>query len=163
VCYYPEHWQESCWEEDAQRMSAMGIRYVRIGEFAWSRIEPRPGQFEWEWLDRAIAILASQALSIILGTPTACPPKWLVDQHPEILAVAENGQVRGFGSIVFRVLLTAANRGVSSPRSRSDMDPIRLSSRGKRTTNTVATIRSLVTPQRQKPLFVIGCTTNTAP
>jgi beta-galactosidase len=98
VCYYPEHWQESCWEEDAQRMSAMGIRYVRIGEFAWGRIEPRPGQFEWEWLDRAIAILASQGLSIILGTPTACPPKWLVDQHPEILAVAENGQVRGFGS-----------------------------------------------------------------
>ena len=98
VCYYPEHWPESHWEEDARRMAALGIRYVRIGEFAWSRIEPRPGKFEWAWLDRAIDTLASEDLRIIMGTPTACPPKWLVDRHPEMLAVDEHGRARGFGS-----------------------------------------------------------------
>ena len=25
VCYYPEHWPESWWEDDARRMAAIGI------------------------------------------------------------------------------------------------------------------------------------------
>lgn len=98
VCYYPEHWPETCWREDAQRMAAMGIRYVRIGEFAWSRLEPRSGHFDWQWLDKSIETLAGQGLKIILGTPTACPPKWLVDRHPEILAIDPDGRTRRFGS-----------------------------------------------------------------
>ena len=98
VCYYPEQWDPSRWQEDAARMAALGIRLVRIGEFAWSRIEPEPGRFEWEWLDRAIATLASAGLQVVLGTPTACPPKWLVDSYPDILAVGADGHPRGFGS-----------------------------------------------------------------
>ena len=98
VCYYPEHWPEANWTDDARRMRAAGIRYVRIGEFAWSRIEPRPGEFDWAWLDRAIDVLAEAKLRIVLGTPTACPPKWLVDAYPEILAVDADGRPRGFGS-----------------------------------------------------------------
>jgi beta-galactosidase GanA len=43
VCYYPEHWPESTWEDDARRMKALGIEQVQIAEFAWSRIEPTPG------------------------------------------------------------------------------------------------------------------------
>jgi beta-galactosidase len=39
-------------------MQALGIKQVRIGEFAWSRIEPSPGDLRWDWLDRAIEVLA---------------------------------------------------------------------------------------------------------
>lgn len=46
VCYYPEQWPQELWAEDARRMAELGIRYVRIGEFAWSRIEPMPGEFQ---------------------------------------------------------------------------------------------------------------------
>jgi len=98
VCYYPEHWSEAMWEDDAQRMKALGIRQVRIGEFAWSRIEPTPGQYQWAWLDRAIAVLAAAGLEVVMCTPTATPPKWLIDQHPEILPVDAHGRPRGFGS-----------------------------------------------------------------
>jgi beta-galactosidase len=49
VCYYPEHWPESWWVEDAAAMREFGIAYVRIGEFAWSRMEPRPGVYDWGW------------------------------------------------------------------------------------------------------------------
>lgn len=98
VCYYPEHWPESGWADDAQRMAAMGIRYVRIAEFAWSRIEPSPGEFQWGWLDRAIATLADAGLKIVMCTPTATPPKWLVDADPAMLAVDAQGQARRFGS-----------------------------------------------------------------
>ena len=57
VCYYPEHWPEADWAEDARRMVDLGIRYVRIGEFAWSRIEPERDLYDWGWLDRAVAYL----------------------------------------------------------------------------------------------------------
>ena len=43
VCYYPEHWPEAQWAEDAARMARLGLTWVRIGEFAWSRMEPEPG------------------------------------------------------------------------------------------------------------------------
>ncbi len=98
VCYYPEHWPEGTWQKDAERMKAMGIRTVRIGEFAWSRLEETPGQLEFGWLERAINVLHDAGLEIVLGTPTATPPRWMLDKHPDMLAVDEHGQARGFGS-----------------------------------------------------------------
>jgi beta-galactosidase len=98
VCYYPEHWPEALWAEDARRMVEAGLSRVRIGEFAWSRIEPDPGRFDWGWLDRAINVLHGAGLGIILGTPTATPPKWLVDAMPDMVAIDRQGQPRKFGS-----------------------------------------------------------------
>lgn len=58
-------------------MVAMGLSVVRIGEFAWSRIEPEPGAFDWGWLDRAIDTLHRHGLQVVLGTPTAtCRSGW---------------------------------------------------------------------------------------
>lgn len=98
VCYYPEHWPESWWEQDARRMREIGIEFVRIGEFAWSRYEPERGKFDWGWLDRAMDVLRKAGLKIVLGTPTCTPPKWLVDDDPEMIPVDEEGRPRGFGS-----------------------------------------------------------------
>ena len=99
VCYYPEHWPTTDWAEDAAQMAALGLRYVRIGEFAWSRLEPQPGVFNFAWLDEAISTLADAGLQVVLCTPTATPPKWLVDAHPEMLPVEPaTGAMRGFGS-----------------------------------------------------------------
>lgn len=99
VCYYPEHWSEDLWQSDAADMKALGLTYVRIGEFAWSRIEPARGEFSFDWLDKAINILAESGLKIVFGTPTATPPKWLIDEHPDILPVdPSTGATRGFGS-----------------------------------------------------------------
>ncbi len=98
TCYYPEHWPESCWAEDARRMAANGLKQVRIGEFAWSRIEPESGRMDWGWLDRAIDTLHAAGLEVILGTPTATPPKWLIDTMPDMIAIDEQGRPRGFGS-----------------------------------------------------------------
>ena len=98
VCYYPEHWPESVWPDDARRMRELGISVVRVGEFAWSRLEPERDRFEFEWLQRALDTLHAEGLEVVLGTPTATPPKWLVDQHPSILANDERGNPKGFGS-----------------------------------------------------------------
>ena len=98
VCYYPEHWPEEIWAEDAARMVDAGLKWVRIGEFAWSRLEPTPGAYDWGWLDRAVETLGEAGLKIIMGTPTATPPRWMVDRHPSMLAVDAEGRPRGFGS-----------------------------------------------------------------
>ncbi len=98
VCYYPEHWPEAVWAEDAARMIEAGLRWVRIGEFAWSRMEPSPGDLQFDWLDRAIDTLGAAGLKVVLGTPTATPPRWMLDKHPDMLAVDAQGQVRKFGS-----------------------------------------------------------------
>lgn len=98
VCYYPEQWPETLWEQDAAEMVATGIEWVRIGEFAWSRYEPDPGEYDWDWLRKSLDILGNAGLKVVLGTPTATPPKWLMDKHPDIIALDENGKPRGFGS-----------------------------------------------------------------
>ena len=98
VCYYPEHWPRERWRGDAEHMRSIGITVVRIGEFAWSQLEPAQGDYRFAWLVEAIDTLHAAGLEVVVGTPTACPPKWLVDQHPEILPVGEDGRVRGFGS-----------------------------------------------------------------
>ncbi|TDQ64388.1 beta-galactosidase [Maritalea mobilis] len=98
VCYYPEQWPSHMWASDAQRMAELGLTWVRIGEFAWSKIEPKPDQLEWAWLDQAIDTLANAGLKIVLGTPTATPPRWMLTKHPDMLAVDAEGRPRKFGS-----------------------------------------------------------------
>lgn len=98
VCYYPEHWPESEWKDHAAQMVQMGLSYVRIGEFAWSRLEPNPGEYTFDWLGRALDVLAGAGLKVVLGTPTATPPKWLVDSMPDMVAIDADGHKRGFGS-----------------------------------------------------------------
>ncbi len=98
TCYYPEHWPPEVWTEDARRMVEAGLTWVRIGEFAWSRIEPSAGNLNWQWLDQAIKVLGQAGLKVVLGTPTATPPKWVLDKHPDMLAVDEQGRPRKFGS-----------------------------------------------------------------
>lgn len=92
IDYYPEHWDRSMWEEDARRMEALGTHVVRIGEFAWSRLEPRDGQFDFEWLDDAIEVLSRHRMKIILGTPTNCAPVWLYHNHPDTLRWGPDGK-----------------------------------------------------------------------
>ena len=87
-------------------MADLGLDYVRIGEFAWSRLEPNPGQLEFNWFDNAIECLANAGLKVVLGTPTATPPKWLIDQCPDILPVdPDTGQTRGFAHAVTMIFL----------------------------------------------------------
>ncbi len=98
VCYYPEHWPEEIWPDDARRMKDAGLTWVRIGEFAWSRLEPEPGHYSFDWLDRAIETLGTAGLLVVLGTPTATPPRWMIDRFPDMLAVDAQGRPRKFGS-----------------------------------------------------------------
>jgi beta-galactosidase len=79
-------------------MADAGLSLVRMGEFAWVELEPEAGRFRLEWLDEAIGIFAAQGLEVVLGTPTAAPPIWLVRDHPDVLPLAGDGRRVGFGT-----------------------------------------------------------------
>jgi beta-galactosidase len=98
TCYYPEHVPEQRWARDAARMRDIGLSTVRIGEFAWSRLEPRSGHYCFDWIERAIDTLHAEGLRVVLGTPTAAPPRWLVDIMPDMVALDASGRPRRFGS-----------------------------------------------------------------
>ena len=98
TCYYPEHWPQEQWQEDARRMVELGLTWVRLGEFSWGVIEPQPEKLQWQWLDKAIEVLGKAGLKIILGTPTATPPRWMLKRHADMLALDVEGKVRKFGS-----------------------------------------------------------------
>jgi beta-galactosidase len=98
AAYYPEHWPEERWDEDIRLMQEAGLTVIRMAEFAWSTMEPEPGRFNFSWLERAIEKLAAAGIVTVLGTPSAGPPAWLVAEHPDLMAVEENGRRVQFGN-----------------------------------------------------------------
>ncbi len=95
--WYPEQWPEERWAVDLAMMRQAGFNTVRIGEFAWSRMEPAPGRYDFAWLDRAIDTAAAHGMMVVLGTPTAAPPAWLTQAWPDTLRVDEDGKRAGHG------------------------------------------------------------------
>ena len=95
--YYPEHWPEERWPKDALLMKDAGFNVVRLAEFAWSKLEPSEGKYDFGWLDRAIEILSAQEIEIVLGTPTASPPPWLMSKQDDLFLVEQNGVRQTYG------------------------------------------------------------------
>ena len=106
--YCPEHWvfpfdgtaeePESRWEQDAQLMAHAGMNVVRMGEFSWGLCEREEGKYDFAWLRRAMDAFGKHGVKTVLGTPTAGPPLWLSQAHPEILPLDENGLPRREGT-----------------------------------------------------------------
>ncbi len=98
TCYYPEHWEQSLWEEDLDRMLRSGIEVIRIAEFAWNLIEPREGEYTYEFFDRFLELAHAKGMKVIFGTPTATPPAWLTEKYPEALNADQDGVVYRHGA-----------------------------------------------------------------
>lgn len=128
VDYYPEHWERKLWESDIARMQKAGVRVVRIAEFAWSRLEPEEGKFDFGWLDEIVALLKSAGMKIILGTPTNCAPLWLYRSRSETLQTERTGcktetGIRGHRCQTSPVFRKYAGRIVSEMARRYANDP----------------------------------------
>ena len=96
--YSPEQWPEEVWREDARLMREAGVNAVSLGVFAWASLEPRPGEWDFGWLDRAIDLLHEHGVRVGLATPTASPPPWLGHRWPETLPVDADGHRLHYGS-----------------------------------------------------------------
>lgn len=93
MAYHPDYWPSERWPVDARLMREANIQAVRTGESAWSSFEPREGEFHFDWMDEAVDALAQEGIKVIMCTPTAAPPPWLIHKHPEILPIDANGLI----------------------------------------------------------------------
>jgi len=96
--YNPEQWPESIWMEDMRLMQEAGVNLVSLGVFAWSRLEPRAGIYDFAWLDRVMDLLHTHGIQVNLATATASPPPWMAKLHPETLLVTSDGTTLWPGS-----------------------------------------------------------------
>lgn len=96
--YYPEHWDKQQWKTDAELMVKANIKVIRMAEFAWSLFEPEDGRFEFDWLDEALDFFGGYGIKVVLCTPSATPPKWMVDRHPDIYQEDIHGNPKVFGT-----------------------------------------------------------------
>jgi beta-galactosidase len=91
--YNPEQWPEEVWDEDVRLMREAGVNLVSLGIFSWAKLEPRPGEYDFGWLDLIISLLHENGVMVNLATATASPPPWLAALHPESLPVTQSGVV----------------------------------------------------------------------
>ena len=83
AAYYPEMWPEDEVDKDIERCREYGINTLRVGEFAWAKMEPREGEYELEWLVRVVDKLYAAGIGTVMCTPTCTPPRWLMNKYPE--------------------------------------------------------------------------------
>ena len=91
AAWYPEQWPESRWDADLDLMQEAHINFVRVGEFAWSTMEPKEGDYELEWLYRAVRAAERHHIVVVIGTPSAAPPAWLTTTYPQTLRTLADG------------------------------------------------------------------------
>lgn len=95
--YYPEQWPKAQWQRDFDNIAKLGLQIVHMGEFAWFEMEPKPGEFHFDWLSHCLDLATQCKLDVILCTPTAAPPIWLSQGWPQTLPVYEGNIPGRFG------------------------------------------------------------------
>lgn len=91
--YNPEQWPREVWQDDVRLMREAGVNIVSLGIFSWALLEPRPGEYDFAWLDEVMDLLHEHGIDIDLATATASPPPWLARLHPEILPQTIDGTI----------------------------------------------------------------------
>jgi len=97
AAYYPEDWPLEQIDDDIALMKQAGMNVMRVGEFAWSSMEPKEGVFDFDWLHLAVDKLSAAGIATVMCTPTCTPPAWLVERYPETLFVDPNGRPASHG------------------------------------------------------------------
>ena len=97
AAYYPEDWPLEQIDEDIKLMKEAGMNVMRIAEFAWSKMEPAEGLYDFDWLHLVVNKLQAADIAVIMCTPTCTPPVWLSEKYPEILFTMTDGRKAGNG------------------------------------------------------------------
>jgi len=85
--YNPDQWPEDVWEEDMRLLKLAHCNSMSVGIFAWARLEPAEGQYDFRWLDRVMDLLAENGGYAVLATPSGARPAWMAVKYPEVLRV----------------------------------------------------------------------------
>ncbi|MDR3276865.1 MAG: beta-galactosidase [Treponema sp.] len=118
--YNPDQWlrwKDTIWKEDMRLVRLAGVNSLTVGIFSWTALEPREGEYRFEWLDEVMDMLAANGMAAVLATPSGAKPAWMSRKYPEILRVNDRRQRNLHGerhnhclsSPVYRQKVTAIN------------------------------------------------------
>ncbi|MBT1180829.1 beta-galactosidase [Bifidobacterium sp. CP2] len=96
--YNPDQWPDDVIDDDIRLMRQAHVNTVALAIFSWDRIEPRDGEFTFDWLDGVIDKLGKAGIAVDLASATASAPLWLYETHPEVLPIDRYGHVVNAGS-----------------------------------------------------------------
>ncbi|SBS72117.1 beta-galactosidase [uncultured Microbacterium sp.] len=96
--YNPEQWPREVWRDDMRLMREAGVNVVSLAIFSWAHLEPRPGEWDFAWLDEIMDLLHEHGIDVDLATATASPPPWLTRLHPEVLPQTVDGTILSPGA-----------------------------------------------------------------
>jgi beta-galactosidase len=96
--YNPEQWSEDIWQEDMRLMKLAHVNMVSINIFSWALLEPEPGRYSFDQLDRIMDLLYQNGITVDLATATASPPTWMSRLYPTMLPVTREGLRMSHGS-----------------------------------------------------------------
>lgn len=80
-------------KKDIQLMKAAGLNVVRMGHLAWDSYEPAEGQFDFEWFDEVMDLMAGAEIDVILDIAIRPAPMWLHHKFPSVDVVDQKGNV----------------------------------------------------------------------
>ena len=96
--YYPELWPKEEISKDIKFMKELGLNLARMGEFAWSFMEPEEDHIDMSFFVEVINELYENGIYTVFCTPTATPPVWISHERPDRMFVKADGTVMGHGS-----------------------------------------------------------------
>lgn len=94
INYHPHDWPAEQWENDIKLMKEAGIKVARLAHLAWDSYEPRDGQFEFEWFDTVMDLMAEAGIDVILDIPLRPAPLWLHSKYPTMNIVEPDGSIQ---------------------------------------------------------------------
>jgi beta-galactosidase len=90
--YNPDQWNEEIWQEDMRLMQLANCNAMSVAIFAWSKLEPEEGKYDFSWLDKVMDMLTANGGYAVLATPSGARPAWLSAKYPEVLRVQADRQ-----------------------------------------------------------------------
>jgi len=98
-----QHYQQ--WREDIDRAASLGVRAIRWG-IPWYRVSPRPGEYNWAWIDEVLDYLVIQkGIQPIIdlvhyGTPLWLEGSFLHPDYPAFVADYAYAVAERYGDLV---------------------------------------------------------------
>lgn len=85
--YNPDQWTDcpDILSEDMRLMKAAHCNEMSVGIFSWTKLEPREGEYNFSFLDKALDDIYNAGGRVMLATPTGARPAWMSQKYPEVL------------------------------------------------------------------------------
>ncbi len=112
AAYYPELWDKSEIDKDIALMKEYGMNCMRIGEFAWSTMEPREGEYNFDLLKYAVDKLYENGIYSIMCTPSCTPPRWVFEKYPDAMRVKSKDYIEYREAVHARVHPCKSHEGM---------------------------------------------------